>query len=68
MLAQVVLFVLGPYMTASEKIVWCSLPKVCFPDYKATYKLDAGYEVYTETQGSSCGPECSEDATCPEGF
>ena len=29
-LAQVALFVLGPYMTASEKIVWLALSKVCF--------------------------------------
>ena len=28
-LAQMALFVLGPYMTASEKIVWFSLSKVC---------------------------------------
>lgn len=29
-LAQVVLFVLEPYMTSSEKIVWLSLSKVCY--------------------------------------
>ena len=36
-LSQVELFVLGPYMTPSEKIVWLSLSKVCFADYKATF-------------------------------
>ena len=36
-LAQVALFVLGPYMTESERIVWLALSKVCFADYKATF-------------------------------
>ena len=34
-LAQVVLFILGPYMTPEEKSVWLALSKVCY--YAGTY-------------------------------